>query len=262
MRRAKSEYSIQTVANALRTLEAFDGEADLGVSELSRKLELHKNNVFRLLATLEENGYVEQIEKTERYRLGASCQRIGRAFRESHPIPNEAPLFVGQLAEVLGETAHIAVRSGDRVRHLHGACGTGEICAADRIGREAPCHSTALGKVLLGCAPIPVLERFDRTVLARTQLERFTPQTISDREKFIEHLRGVAAQGFAVDLEEWQPQLRCVAVPVYDGENGVAAALSVSAPAFRLDLEQIERRVVPELQAVAQQISRAIGAPE
>ena len=70
MSKPKSDYTIQTVNNALRLLEAFYEEAELGVSELSRRLGLHKNNVFRLLATLEEEGYVEQSQDNERYRLG------------------------------------------------------------------------------------------------------------------------------------------------------------------------------------------------
>ena len=74
----KSDYSIQTVSNALRLLEAFYEDVELGVSELSRRLALHKNNVFRLLATLEERGYIEQSEDSERYRLGLRCRK--------HPI--------------------------------------------------------------------------------------------------------------------------------------------------------------------------------
>jgi DNA-binding IclR family transcriptional regulator len=77
MQRAKSEYAIQTVSNALRVLEAFEKDEILGVTELAKRLHLHKNNVFRILATLEEKGWVEQCADTERYRLGAVCVRSG-----------------------------------------------------------------------------------------------------------------------------------------------------------------------------------------
>ena len=76
MKRPKSDYAIQTVDNAFRLLEAFRGDEELGVTELSRRLGLHKNNVFRLLATLEGRGYVEQSPASDRYRLGVSCAQL------------------------------------------------------------------------------------------------------------------------------------------------------------------------------------------
>ena len=92
----KSDYSIQTVSNALRMLESFYKSDELGVSELSRRLRLHKNNVFRLLATLEEHGYIEQSLETERYRLGTRCLELSQSFargnallQRAHPILNE-----------------------------------------------------------------------------------------------------------------------------------------------------------------------------
>ena len=86
MSKPKSEYSIQTVSNALRVLEVFYEEHEIGVSELSRLLNLHKNNVFRLLATLEESGYIEQSEQSERYRLGVRCLELGRAYLRANSL--------------------------------------------------------------------------------------------------------------------------------------------------------------------------------
>ena len=70
VRREKSNYVIQAVAHALDVLEQFHGDGELGVTELSKRLKLHKNNVFRILATLEARGYIEQNRSTENYRLG------------------------------------------------------------------------------------------------------------------------------------------------------------------------------------------------
>ena len=77
MRRSKSDYVIQTVLNALHLLEEFQEDESLGVTELSERLELHKNKVFRLLATFEQSGYVEQCD-AERYRLGTACPGLGQ----------------------------------------------------------------------------------------------------------------------------------------------------------------------------------------
>ena len=260
MRRSKSDYSIQTVVNALRALEAFEGQRDVGVSELSRKLGLHKNNVFRVLATLEQHGYIEQVSATDRYRLGPACQRLGRAFRETRDIGNEAPGYVAELAERLGESAHVAVREGGTVRHLYGVEGAARVRAGLRVGDSLPVHCTALGKVLIGCAPRYVLESLDREASDGGGLERRTDATIVDREKFIDHLRGVAAQGWALDLGEWDDEVACAAVPVFDGEGVLAGALSISGPAFRLDQSSLEAQAVPVLQEVAQRLSKSLGA--
>ncbi len=261
MRRSKSDYSIQTVVNALRALEAFEGHRDVGVSELSRTLGLHKNNVFRVLATLEQHDYIEQVADNDRYRLGPACQRLGRAFRETRAIGSEAPVYVAELAERVGESAHVAVREGGVVRHLYGVEGSARVRTGLRVGDSLPVHCTALGKVLIGCAPPRVLESFDREALSQGDLERHTDATIVDREKLVDHLRGVATRGWATDLGEWDPEIACAAVPVFDGEGALAGALSVSGPSFRLDSSDLEAAVVPVLQDVAQRLSRALGAP-
>ena len=81
MRREKSNYIIRSVSHALDVIEQFFGEADeLGVTELSKRLKLHKNNIFRLLATLESRGYIEQNKATENYRLGIRCLQLGQAY--------------------------------------------------------------------------------------------------------------------------------------------------------------------------------------
>lgn len=257
MRRAKSDYSIQTVTNALRTLQAIDG--DIGVSELSRKLDLHKNNVFRLLATLEQKNFVEQIDN-ERYRLGPSCLPLARAYERSHCLTEEARHVVADLVELVGETVHLAVRKENAVHHLHGRQGPGHVVIGVRTG-ELPCHATALGKVLLACGRPTELARYDEKFLQGRSLSSRTERTITDRDKLIEHLRGVAGQGFALDLEECEPGMVCAAVPILQGGQMLAAALSVSAPALRVSQDDLESRIVPALQESARRVGRSVGAP-
>ena len=99
----KSDYSIQTVSNALRMLESFYRTDELGVSELVRRLRLHKNSVFRLLATREEHGYIEQSPETERYRLGTRCLELGQGFSRGHALLRRARPVLEELALKAGE---------------------------------------------------------------------------------------------------------------------------------------------------------------
>lgn len=259
MQRAKSEYAIQTVTNALRLLEAFDGHEELGVTDLARRLHLHKNNVFRLLATLEDAGWIEQSADSERYRLGAACLRIAHAFVRTHGLTRRARPALERLARETGETSHLGVLRGFQVVHLDGAQAGGMVVTALRVGEQMPAHCTALGKVLLGCGPAGELEAYDRRVASRG-LTAFTPETICDRDKLVEHLRRVGGLGWATDLEETSPGLTCAAAPILDAAGCVVGALSVSGPAFRLDRDALETRVVPLVVDAASALSRELGA--
>jgi DNA-binding IclR family transcriptional regulator len=259
-KKPKSDYVIQTVVNALRLLEEFRSHDELGVTELSRSLELHKNNVFRLLATLEQRGYIEQIAVNERYRLGARCLELGDAFCRSHPLLDCGQPVLRELARDAGETAHLAVMSRFEVVHLGAEVRVQPVLTGSRLGKRLPVHCTALGKVLLGCASEEDRANYDRTVVAGGTLEARTEQTITDGLKFFEHARMVASQGFALDLEECEPGLNCAAAPVQDRSGRVVAALSVSGPAYRLDTERLHDEIVPKVLDAANRLSRRLGS--
>ena len=157
-----------------------------------------------------------------------------------------------------GESAHLGELRDFEVVHLDGEQGMRLVQTGLRVGRTLPAHCTALGKVLLACAQREQRERFDREVVG-SGLEPRTPRTLVDRDKLLEHLHGVAAQGYAVDLEECEPGLCCAAAPVYEASGRLVAALSISGPAFRLPEAALERSVVPAVQAAALRLSRQLG---
>jgi DNA-binding IclR family transcriptional regulator len=258
MRRSKSDYVIHTVRNALRVLEAFRDELELGVTELARRLNLHKNNVFRILATLEQQGYVEQVGENEAYRLGVRCLELGRAYGASRSVLSLARPLLEDLVRRSGESAHLGELRELEVIHLAGEQGDQIVQTSLRVGRALPAHCTALGKVLLACSRPDEQERFDREWIGRGLLAR-TPRTLVDRDKLLEHLHGVATQGFAMDLEECERGLTCAAAPIYDAGGRLVGALSVSGPAFRLSEDALQRSVVPAVLDAAQRLSRQLG---
>jgi IclR family KDG regulon transcriptional repressor len=259
MAKPKSEYSIQTVSNALRMLEAFYQEDELGVSELSRRLSLHKNNVFRLLATLEQRGYIEQSAENERYRLGTRSLELGQAYSRGHTLLRRARPILEELARKVGETAHLAVIRDFEVVHLDGVLSDQMVLTALRIGERLPAHCTALGKVLVGCGDEATQEIFGRSVVAEEGLASRTESTIADPQKLFDQLRTVSAQGFALDLEECEPGMRCVAAPVHDGSGNVIAAISISGPSFRLAEELLHADIGRGVVASADQLSQELG---
>jgi DNA-binding IclR family transcriptional regulator len=259
MKKPKGEYAIQTVVNATRLLEAFHDEEGLGVTELSHLLDLHKNNVFRLLATLEAQGYIEQSTVSDRYRLGVRTLELGQSFLRGRTLLRRARPILTALAGELKESAHLAALRGFEVVHLDGALGEQLVQTKLRVGERLPAHCTALGKVLIGCASGNVREAYDHKLTAADELGARTASTIVDRDKLFEHLRAVAGAGFALDLEECEPGLCCAAAPVYDVSGRLVAALSASGPAFRLGEEQLLRCVVPAVTGAAEALSRELG---
>ncbi len=259
MKKPKGDYAIQTVTNALRVLDAFRDAGDYGVTELAKQLGLHKNNVFRLLATLEQHGYIEQSERNERYRLGARSLELGQAFLRSRSLLRQARPALEALSRDTGETAHLGLLRQFEVVFVDGAVHEQLVGTALRIGRRLPLHCTAAGKVLLGASPDGVREAYDRQVVGEAGLEACTPSTIVDPHKLFEHLQGVAVQGFATDVEECARGLSCAAAPVFDSSGQVVAALSVSAPSFRVSEDELLRDLVPAVCSSAEALSRELG---
>ena len=248
----KSEYAIQTVLNALRMLEVFHTEPEMGVSDLARRLDLHKNNAFRLLATLELAGYMQQTQESDLYHLGPRCLELGHAFARSHTLINQARPILEELAETLGETAHLGVLRGDEVVHLDGVLPEQMVLTGLRVGERLPAHCTALGKALLAYGGLEIVNR---------TLDRHTDSTLVDPVKLADELRAIALQGYAPDLEEFATGLRCVAAPVRDANSRVIAAISLSGPSFRLTEEAVHGEGARAVAAAATRLSQKLGSP-
>lgn len=274
----KSEYAIQTVTNALRMLEVFQTESEIGVSDLARELGLHKNNAFRLLATLELAGYMQQTPSTELYHLGPKCLELGHAFARSHKLMNQARPVLEELAQEFGETAHLGVLSGREVVHLDGVLPEQLMLTGLRVGVRLDAHCTAIGKALLAG------ELSNRSVhslaigsgtagqsaasasalaeeLMDAKLTRYTEATLTDPDKLVDDLRLVQLRGYAADQEEYAPGVHCVAAPVRDASARVVAALSLSGPSSRLDSERLHGEVARGVAAAANRLSNGLGSP-
>jgi DNA-binding IclR family transcriptional regulator len=259
VKKAKSEYSIQTVVNAFSVLEAFEQEQELGVTELSRALGLHKNNVFRILATLEPIGYIEQ-RPGGRYRLGTRCLALARSFsRSGGDLLRRGGAVLESLARETGETVHLGVLRDFEVVHLDGREGRHLVRVASRVGERLPAYCTALGKVLLACAGDELVRAYDAWLAGGHRLVARTPQTLVDRDKLLEHLRGVSVQRFALDLEEYERGVCCAAAPVFDESGCVVAAFSASGPTTRVDGDALFGPLGRAVVAAAERLSGQLG---
>src|SRR3954453_6344580 len=218
---------IQSVQRAAAVLKAFDRAApELGVTELGRKVHLHKSTVSRLLATLELEGLVERVPGTEKYRLGFEFVRMAGQVTHFNDVRAAARPVLDALVEASGETINLAVLDGDEVINVEQTSGPHMVGMANWVGRRTPLHCVANGKVLLAFRPDAEIER-----LVAQPLARFTDRTIVDPEQLRAELARVRASGYAVALGEIEQGLNAVAAPIRTGALGaggdVVAAVSI-----------------------------------
>ncbi len=245
-KKAKSDYLIQSVSRALDLLEAFSAkEGALGVTELARKLKLHKNNVFRLLATLETRGYVEQDKETERYRLGPKVYEIAAVFLQHLDLRRQARPYLDSLAGKSGETTYLAVLERASAVYVDMVESEQAVRVAPRLGRRYPAVATAAGQALL--AGLPDAEQ-EGAVAGQAE-----PGKILDR------LARIAAAGYAIDQEECEPGVVAVAAPVRDLARRVVGAVECGAPAFRWTLDRLKGELAPLVAGTASQIEAGLG---
>ncbi len=252
----RPRYLVAAVERALGILENVDGSLrGTGVSELSRRLGLGKSTVHRLCATLEHRGYLVRDPHTGRYRLSLRLFQIGSAALSELDLPRRALPALEALAAAVEETVHLAVLDGDEIVFIAKVDSPHPLRLYSQVGRRSPAHCTALGKVLLAHAAPEVRSR----ILARP-LRRYTATTITDPAMLERTLEDVRRRGYAVDDQEFEEGIRCVAAPVRDYTGRVVAALSVSAPAARLPRARFPA-LAEHVIAAAGQVSHALGHP-
>ncbi len=255
VKRDKSNYIIQSVAHALDVLEEFKGDAiELGVTELSKKLKLHKNNIFRLLATLEARGYIEQNKSTENYRLGLKSLELGQTFIRQMGLLRQARPTLEELAARANETSYLAIMRSQDVIYLDVVEANQTVRVASRVGLRLPPFCTAVGKVLIASDSEEELRK-----KLPEHLEKRTDKTITDSKALIEHLKKVHKQGFALDDEEYEEGVRCIAAPVRDYTGNVVAAISISGPAMRMTDKKIVDDLVMAVREGGEEVSRRLG---
>ena len=256
MKREKTNYIIQSVNHALDILEEFcQQQEELGVTELSKRLNLHKNNVFRLLATLESRGYIEQNKATENYCLGVKNLELGQAFIKQIGLLRQAKPVLEKLVKDCNETGYIAVARGNSVFYLDAVETKQIVKVASRVGSRLPIFTTSVGKVLVASEPDEEIEK----MIPKSGLTKFTENTITDKKKLVEHLKIVSQQGYALDYEEFDEGVACGGAPIRDYTRRVVGAIGMSGPASRLTLKKLEKELIPKIIEAADEISRRLG---
>lgn len=247
---------LRSVTRAIRCLERIAEAGELGVTELGRTLGVHKATASRLAATLADRGLLERNPISDKYRLGFGLVRLAGAATTSLDLVRTARPILEELAEQTRETVNLGVLSGDGVVYIDQVVGARSIVSVSWVGRRTPLHATSNGKVLLA-----FMSDAERTRLLGAPLERATSKTIVGVNELRAQLADVRTRGYAQTMEELEQGLNAVAAPVRQADGAVAAALSVSGPAFRVRPVDLPRMGKLTIEA-ATAISRRLGYVE
>ena len=230
---------VQSIARAFAIAEEIARNRDgIGLAELSKRVGLHNSTAFHLVKTMVQLGYVSQLADSRKYRIGRRMFTLAAGALDEIELVSVATPVLEKLTAATGEYSHFAIRSGEQIVVVAKTAGTGIFQMVDRTGAVRPAHATALGKVLLAALSPSQLERY----LQSCELNPFTAKTITEKDALLREIEEVRRKGLAFDDGEFDPEARCVAVPVRDFTGRVAGAIGMSGPMWRLSLQALQEK--------------------
>jgi len=225
--------AVNAVVRTMALLELLAQNPKSGLTELSKMIGISKSTVFRFLNTLCDLGYVYKDPYTERFELSFKLQGLATSSSTEMDIKKFALPSMEQLAQETGETIHLGAMEQGHLVYLHkieSQKALRVVAMQSAVGKSAPLYCTGVGKALMAWQDQEFLDRY----LQETVFNVFTSNTIHDRLEMAAELHRIHSQGYAIDNEEHEVGVRCVAAPIFTMNGKVAAAMSISGPSVRM----------------------------
>lgn len=246
---------IQSLERAAAILDTVAQSRDgIGLSALSLKVGLHSSTAFHLLKTLVHLGYVVQAADSKRYRIGTRIFTLAAGALGDNMLLSLATPILERLSATTGEAAHLAIRSNAEIVMIARTAATGLLQLADRAGTIRPAHATAIGKMLLAGLPAEDCAR----LVGSLQLNRYTANTITERGALLREIAAIRRAGMAQDRSEFDADVCCIAVSVFDFAGRNIAAMGISGPVWRMADAAVAEKSGALRQAAAA-LSAALG---
>lgn len=233
-------------------------EPELTLTELSSRLNLSASTTYRLLVTLENRRYVERNYQTGGYTLGVGCLDLGTVFLSQLDLRNRVLPVLETLREKCKETVHLAVLDPNQMEviyleKLEGLLPIGMI--GSRVGGRAPAHCTGLGKCFLAYMP----DHKVRELYSVKGMRAYTSNTITDVDRLLVEMAGIRERGYAIDDVEHEPDVKCIAAPVWNHRQAVVGAISVTGPEQRMNRLLGEGDLIEGVLEAAHEASARMG---
>lgn len=256
--KSEDRYTVPALARGLQLLMQFNrNERELSGAELSRRLGLPRASVFRMLFTLEQGGFVERAEDGVSYRLGLAVLRLGFELLASMELTEHGRPVIEELRDRCGYSTHIVVRDAREVVFIAKVAGRSALFHSIQVGARLPAHATVLGRLLMADLDMKGLQALypDEPLHAYTPR---TPTTLAQLKALIDDDR---AKGYGVSMGGFESGISTIAAPVFNDRGAVAAAVSISVPAQRIDDGELPSLVDMVRTAAAQLTERISHLP-
>ncbi len=246
--------AVQSLDRALTLLDVLAKSDGVNLSDLSKRAELAPSSAYRLLQTLAARGFVEFLERDQLWAIGVEAFRTGMAFQRRNSIASIGRGIMQDLVQTSGETANVAILETAEIVFVAQIESLEPIRAFFRTGERRAAHASGIGKALMAEMPRRAVER----IIAAKGLERFTDRTLTDPDRLFADLARTHVRGWALDDEERNVGMRCIAAAIFNEFGDPVAGLSVSGPIARLD-DPAVARLGPMVTAGAAEITRLVG---
>lgn len=252
----ENKSRVQSVGKALRILEvlADSPKGELGVSQLSHLLDWNRTTVYRFLQTLIEEGYVRQVQGSDLYRLTFKIVGLANQMVNRLDIRQVARPYMLELVERWQINAHLALLDNSEIVFIERIDCDKLLGTKFHIGRRAPVHATAIGKVILANCD----ERMLDLILKEYILKTFTPNTINEIEKFKNEISLIRNNGYALDHGEYNYEVNCIASVIKDVNGEAFAGISLSGTEKQVFEHNIDE-LGTSIKEAAQRISKDLG---
>ena len=248
-------YVVPGLQRGLQLMAQFSRETpELSGADLSRRLDLPRASVFRLLQTLEHMGFIERVGDSANYKLGIAVLRLGFEYLASLELTELGRPVLESLTAATGLSAHLVVRDAREVVFVAKAMGRASLFNSIQVGARLPAHATVLGRVLLGELTLPDL----RELYAGQTLQAFTSQTPTTLARLKQMVDDDKLRGYGISQGGYETGISTIAAPVFDDRHRVTAAVSVTVPANQVNADQLDE-LVAQVRAGAARLSHRIS---
>jgi len=253
-----SGYRVPGLERGLNILMEFSPrEPVLGAPELSRRLNIPRTTVFRLLQTLESLGFLERADKDRNYRLGIAVLRLGFEYLSSLELTDLGLPIIERLRDDTSLTSHIVIRDGRDVVFVAKAQSHAPIFSSVKVnvGTRLPAYATTHGQVLMGDLTLDDLKK----LYPEPELERFTAQTPATVNELYERIRDDARRGFAISESSFERGISVVSAPVRNDTNRIVAVITTTIPRREIDVSLLDGGLVDKVRRAAEELSQRLN---
>lgn len=249
-----TDYNVRAVERALQIMACFDNDhAERGISDIALAVGLHKATAYRIVTTLVNYGYIEWVEDTQKYRLGAELATLGYKVIQRMDLRRDALPYMKQLVEDWDETCDLSIFDHGEVFYVEVLRGNHALNISAAVGQRMPAYCTASGKVFLAHLPELKAKEF-----LKEPLHAYTNNTILKVDELKKQFLITRQQGYAVDYEEFELGVCAVAAPIFNRNGDVMATIGGPSPITRMTPERIALIAEAFIKA-ANAISRRLG---